>query len=236
MMKRLFTFILSVGIIFSMVMPCFAANVLIDDADGIAKGDVFAKYVCTYEWSETEVANGTAEVMTKNGYVVSVTGAPEAAVKLVIFPIPSSDAAAWNWLDSCIVDEYILLNAFDIYFKDSDGNRINANDVQITIRKCDDKCLVFSVKTDGQSTKLNSTNEDGMFFFTADGSNYYALTIKDSSTKPTDLDETTTTDKPAVPTTGDDIHIVLWFALAVVSGVILLWLCFYRKKHKSDKE
>lgn len=234
MMKRLFSFLLLTIMTVGMVLPCYATEATINDADDTAVGDVFAKFVRTYTWDEALVEDGTAEVTTGDGYVVTVTGIPVGAVRLIVFSIPFFEVDAWRWLNSCIDQDYKLKNAFDIYFEDAVGNRINANRAQVTIRECTDECEVLSVKTNGQSAKLNIGNKDGVVSFFTDESNYYILTVKNAPTDSAEPDKPTVPDKAPAPATGDNSYIVFWFVLVAVTGVILIWLLIRQKKRERE--
>lgn len=178
-MKRIATLLIALAVLFSMALPCYAA-----ENGEIVTADVYAKYIRATNKNTVSVENGNASVTTENGYVVSISGAPENAVCLKVVPIPASEQDAWSWFKSCLGDNRNPLAVFDIYFEDSDGNRINANGATISISSIDEETVVFSVATSGNAVELNYSAANGSIAFTANGSHYYVL-AKLAETEPT---------------------------------------------------
>lgn len=229
MMKRLFAFFLTWTIIAGIAMPCYAAASIHKGADSVTV-DVYARAVREIPWEEASVNNGSAVVTTDRGYVITVTGIPAEAVVLRIYPIPSSESFAWDWLVDCIGKEYNIQEAFDIYFENASGNRINADGVAITIQGYDNDCAVFSVSSRSRTAKLDHTNEKGAIRFTADGSHYYVLTKKVSAAEMTSSEDFATLGKSSFPATGDDENLVVYCILVIALGIVLM-LCGGVRKH-----
>lgn len=181
-MRRILSFLLAIALLFSITLPCYAAE--ISEEDDAITGDVYARYVSVVEWDDVPVVDGNAEATTDNGYTVFVTGIPDNAVVLRVVPIPSAETAAWSWFADCIGGGAAILNIFDIYFEDADGNRINADGVNISISSVDGETIVFSVSTSGNAVEVDSTITNGSIAFTANGSHYYVL-AKKTETDPT---------------------------------------------------
>lgn len=175
-MRRILCFLLMVALMLSITLPCYAAE--ISEEDDTVTGDVYARYVSSVEWDDVPVEDGNAEATTDNGYTVSVTGIPDNAVVLRVVPIPSAETAAWSWFADCIGDDATILSIFDIYFEDADGNRINADGVNISISSVDGETIVFFVTTSGNAVEVDSAITNGSIAFTANGSHYYVLTKK----------------------------------------------------------
>lgn len=178
-MKRIATLLIALAVLFSVALPCYAA-----ENGEIVTTDVYAKYIRATNKNEVSVENGSASVTTENGYLVSIAGAPENAVCLKVVPIPAAEQDAWNWFKSCLSDNRNLLAVFDIYFEDTDGNRINANGATISISSVDEETVVFSVTTSGNAVELDCATTNGSITFTANGSHYYVL-AKLAETEPT---------------------------------------------------
>lgn len=178
-MKRIATLLIALAVLFSMALPCYAA-----ENGEIVTADVYAKYIRATNKNTVSVENGNASVTTENGYVVSISGAPENAVCLKVVPIPASEQDAWSWFKSCLGDNRNPLAVFDIYFEDSDGNRINASGATISISSIDEETVVFSVATSGNAVELDYSAANGSITFTANGSHYYVL-AKLAETEPT---------------------------------------------------
>lgn len=106
---------------------------------------------------------------------VSVTGAPEDAVKLVVHKIPESEAEAWNWFVQCLKDDGKVIQPYDIYFRDADGRRMNVKEVSFTIdmNQKTENLALYSLTTGGKSHQLELFSQEDQYSFTADGSNYY---------------------------------------------------------------
>lgn len=239
-MKRFFTFFLTCILIAGLVLPCYAASGYIDKKDGYAAGDVYARFIKNTQWEEASVISGTAAVTTDDGYVVTVTGIPSEAVVLKVFSIPPSESSAREWMEGCIDGKYDIEAAFDIWFEDTDGNRILADGVQISIKKCENDSILFSLSTAGQNKELESIKENGVIQFTADGSSYYVLAKEVSAAEPLDPDKSVGVDTPAKPNTtaavatGDNSYILIYFISAITAGIILVELLLWMKniKHK----
>lgn len=181
-MRRILGFLLAIALMFSIALPCYAAE--ISEEDDTVTGDVYARYVSAVEWDDIPVVDGNAEATTANGYTVSVSGIPDNAVVLRVVPIPSAETAAWNWFADCIGSGATSLSIFDIYFEDADGKRINADGVNISISSVDGETIVFAVSTSGNAVELDSAISNGSIAFTANGSHYYVL-AKKTETDPT---------------------------------------------------
>lgn len=92
-----------------------------------------------------------------------------------VVSIPSAEKEAWSWFAKCVGDNKTILGAFDIYFEDADGNRINANGAEIRISRVPSSTTVISVTTSGKSTELRSESSGDDITFLTDGSHYYVL-------------------------------------------------------------
>ena len=181
-MKRLLSFALTFLILCSLTIPAFAAEI----TDG---SDVVAKYNITYEGEyRAELIDGSA---TAGG--ISVTGAPENAVTLVVVPM---EGDALTWVDSCVSGDAVA--AYDIHFLDTQGNRINANGAKVSINVSGSELQVSSVTTSGTDRKLTSEMSGSQISFTTDGSHYYVICGKSSGEQPGPGDIVT------VPVRGDE--------------------------------
>ena len=211
-MRRILSFLLTIALMFSIILPCYAAE--ISEEDDTVTGDVYARYVSVVQWDDVPVVDGNAEATTDNGYTVMVTDIPDNAVVLRVVPIPSAETAAWSWFADCVGSGVTILSIFDIYFEDADGNRINADGVSISISGVDGETIVFSVSTSGNAVEVDSEITNGSIAFTANGSHYYVLTNK-TETDPTPGNDVTIEDPEGGdveisnenPETGDTVTI-----------------------------
>ena len=184
-MKRLLSFALTFLILCSLSIPAFAAEI----TDG---SDVVAKYNITYEGEyRADIVDGEA---TAGG--ISVTGAPENAVTLVVVPM---EGEALTWVDSCVSGDAVA--AYDIHFLDADGNRINANGAKASVTVSGSELQVSSVTTSGADSKLTSEASGSQISFTTDGGHYYVICGKSGGEQPGPGDTVT------VPVRGDENEI-----------------------------
>lgn len=190
-MRRILSFLLAIALLFSITVPCYAAE--ISEGDDTVTGDVYARYVSAVEWDDVPVVDGNAETTTANGYTVSISDIPDNAVVLRVVPIPSAETAAWIWFADCIGGGATILSIFDIYFEDADGKRINADGVNISISSVDGETIVFAVSTSGNAVEVDSVITNGSIAFTANGSHYYVL-AKKTETDPTPGNDVTIKD------------------------------------------
>ena len=229
MMKRLLAFFLTWTIVMGVVLPCYAAEESVSASGDSVTGNVYARSVRSTQWEEASVNNGQAEVITDDGYIITVTGIPSECVVLKVFSIPSSEYSAREWLADCIGEKYDIQEAFDIFFEDTDGNRINANGVEITIQGRNNNCTIHSVSITSRTQELDNTGENGVIRFTATGSHYYVLAADVSAEGTIDSMDSSMDDKSKVPATGDTSCFLLWGILVIVSCVSLTRLLLWRK-------
>lgn len=232
-MKRLFAIFTIWIIIAGFILPCYTVKASVNEKEDSVTGDVLARFVRNTQWEEATVKNGKAVVTTDDGYTITVTGIPTEAVIFRVFSIPFSETSARAWIADCIGEQYNVQAAFDIWFIDANGYRMNADGVQITIQKCDRDCIIFSITTTSQTEELNTAYKNGTVQFIADGSNYYALVKTVSAAEKVDSDNSnnpTVSDKHTSPTTGDSSYTVLWLGLISISGTVLVVLFLWWKK------
>ena len=164
-MRKLISLSLAAVLLLSCTITAFAAE---DDPVEIG---VYAKTEYSIDGEYTApIENGSASVTTPDG-TVSVSNAPNNAVTLVVIPM---EGEALTWITGCVVDNAVA--AYDIHFRDADGNRINANGAKVNIAVPGTELSVSSVTTSGADKTLTSEGAGGEVSFTTDGSHYYALT------------------------------------------------------------
>lgn len=217
-MKRLLAALLAVMLVCSMSIPAFAA-------EEEKENNVTVKYVTTVEGAYVApVQNGVASI-NADGVSVSVTGAPSNAKTLVVIPMTGD---ALRWIDSCVDGE--AKAAYDIHFEDTEGNRIGANGVSVSVAASGSELTVSSVNTSGADKNLSATVSNGSVSFTTDGNNYYVVWEKK-----TGGETPVTPNTPNSPQTGDNSMIWLWVTIAVVSAGMIFFLVFWkRRKHEEQ--
>lgn len=89
---------------------------------------------------------------------MTVSGAPDAAKTVDVFPIPATESEALDWMGIKVSEHGTLSHAFIIPLVDANGNRTSANDVTVTITcsHCNGDEIVIGLKTDGTAAPLDN--------------------------------------------------------------------------------
>lgn len=152
-------------------------------------------------------AGGQATAELEQGTTLTVTGLPEQdGLTLVIYPIPAGDTQAWSWFAGCMAPYGTKLYPLDIYFEDSDGNRVELSvTITITIETLRDYTdpIVCYVATDGTVEVLDSHTEGNTITFTTTHNSYYVLAERAAEPTPTPVPSGEPTPVPtATPASG----------------------------------
>ncbi len=215
-MRKMRILCLIIGVLFATALPVQAE----ENPQQNMQGDVYARYVGESRPQDSLIVDGAADVVTSDGYRISVSGAPSQAFILKAYSIPSSETEAWGWASGCLNNKTKMLCMMDIYFEDAAGNRINANDVKITVSS-PTGTQVYSLTTAGHTTKLHSAETSVGMQFTANGSHYYILVLRKSAPEKPDQEYTPDTSNPP---TGDNQYLDMNLLTMFISGAMLLWL------------
>lgn len=228
-MRKLITVLTVFVLLLSCSVTAFAAEECLDENKTQTEIGVYAKAEYNVEGVRSApIEDGNADVATDDGTSVSVTDAPDGAVRLMVVPVHETEKEAWEWIEDCMKDKADPVHTFNIYFEDKDGNRINADGAVITINcpHCDGIPVVCSLKTDGTVQILNRTDASGTdVMFTTDGSTYYVMAEK----LPTSVTD------PDSPQTGDNGNLWLWWLLLIISAMGTTAICFEQKKYRAVK-
>ena len=164
-MRKLISLSLAAVMLLSCTVTAFAAE------DYPAEIGVYAKTECSIDGEYTAPIDNSSASVTTPDSTISVTNAPANAVTLVVIPM---EGEALTWIAGCVEDNAVA--AYDIHFRDADGNRINANGAKVSIAVSDTELSVSSVTASGADKTLTSELAGGKVSFTTDGSHYYVLT------------------------------------------------------------
>lgn len=256
-MRKIITVLPSLLLALSLGITAFAAD---SANEGTTPIDVYARYVREIAGEYTAPAeDGEAAVTLPDGSMITVTGAPKEARTLVVVPIPESEKEAWEWLADSLANTGTPVRAYDIYFLDADGNRLNADGVVITITvpSADGALMACSVNTGGIGKVLAVEVNAGKITFSADGSSYYVLAEKAGTAQTEDPEQPLNPEQPSnpknpstpgnsstlqpsnladSPKTGDNSTIWLWMILVSTSGgtAIVLFVCGKRRKGQNN--
>lgn len=244
-MKKILTILFTLLTVISCTAGCLAAE---------ESRDVLAKYIGDAKRTEISVSGQTEmSVKLPDDTQVTVKKIPSDAARLIIYAIPASETEAWAWIRSCFEKKGTPVQAFDIYFADAEGNRLNAGGAVVTIAGavCSGRETVYSLTTDGQVETLDAEVRSGAVSFVTNGSHYYIMeekaaeTEQESETETSDIESESDTEAVGGnigssmngtgsvqnPATGDESNIMLWSLLAMISGAALVGtgICFGRR-------
>ena len=219
-MRKFAAFLLALMLLLPQSMTAFAF-------EEERQADVYARAVRTTDGVyPAQIDDDTATVTTDEDIIITVTDAPESAVKLMVVPIPKDETQAWAWITDCLEDVGTPVHLFDIYFEDQDGNRINANGAVVTIDcpHCSGTPKICSLTTGGTVRVLNDSARGSEVAFRTDGSTYYIIADKTPSQHPGDTD---------IPQTGDHSGIGLWSGL-LLGSTLALWLLIFKRRRQDE--
>ena len=255
-MKKLFqTIFVSALSILLFTVPAFAA------APEPEEIPVVVKSVQETAWAEAPVVEGQASVQLEDGVQVTVSGQALDGLTLVVYPIPRSDELAWAWMESCMEKYGTNLYPLDLYFVDSQGDRVEVQStITVTVTYTGDyqAPAVFDLAKTGAVTEMESHAQGTAVTFTTNHNGYYVLAETDginTPVEPVDPDEDgsglpsdgdtsqpddtaqpgdTSQSDGSSPQTGDDGQLLVWWALLLVSGGALLMILFRAKKQNEN--
>ena len=225
-MKKLSLVLITLMVFFSAGISVLAETIEQKDVD------VTAQYIQTAEgFNQAPVKNGEGSLTTEEGVKVSVSGAPGNARYLVVCPILKNTDGG-RWLIKCLNGRGNFICAYDIYFLDEAGNRINAKGVTVTIDSPADadNLEFYSVSTDGTVEVTDYSVKDNCITFKISGNRYYVFaekTASDISVTQTPTAGSTGTGSQSkcnfVPKTADNTNILgLVIALVISAATALL--------------
>lgn len=190
--------------------------------------DVYARYI--------QDAQSTVSVPVKNGLAgtdvgISVSGASEKEKRLVVLFVTQNGKEAWAWLSDCLSGIGTLIQAFDIYFLDADGNRLNVDGVTVAIA-CPENAedlIVCAITADGTVVELESVIRDGKVVFTANGSHYYAL-VRSARVSIHSIIQSVPGQVSAYLHSEDGVMLLLW--IGVLIALLAALLLFNRREQR----
>ncbi len=202
-MKRILSLTFVLLMLFSISITAFAV-------DEQKTADVYAKYQYTVEGVySVPTEDGEADIVTDDNITVSVTNAPDGAVRLMVVPVPKTEKEAWEWIESCMKGKADPVHTFDIHFLDQDGNRLDADGAVVTIScpHCQSIPVVCSLDSDGTVHILSASAQDKSVTFTTNGSTYYIMAEELHSVEVEDKPGGDVVIDNPNPETGEDVTI-----------------------------
>lgn len=223
-MKKLSLVLITLMVFFSAGISVLAETIEQKDVD------VTAQYIQTAEgFNQAPVKNGEGSLTTEEGVKVSVSGAPGNARYLVVCPILKNTDGG-RWLIKCLNGRGNFICAYDIYFLDEAGNRINAKGVTVTIDSPadTDNFEVYSVSTDGTAAVPDYSVKNSSVIFTVSGNSYYvfvektptnvAITPTQATNNQSSTKSNTSSEVNSVPKTADNTNVAGFVIALVISA------------------
>ena len=223
-MKKLSLVLITLMVFFSAGISVLAETIEQKDVD------VTAQYIQTAEgFNQAPVKNGEGSLTTEEGVKVSVSGAPGHARYLVVCPILKNTDGG-RWLIKCLNGRGNFICAYDIYFLDEAGNRINAKGVTVTIDSPadTDNFEVYSVSTDGTAAVPDYSVKNSSVIFTVSGNSYYVfvektptnatITPTQATNNQSSTKSNTSSEVNSVPKTADNTNVAGFVIALVISA------------------
>lgn len=225
-MKKLSLVLVTLMIFFSAGISVLAETIEQKDVD------VTAQYIQTAEgFNQGPVKNGEGSLITEGGVKVSVSDAPGTARYLVVCPIPKNTEGG-RWLIKCLNGKGNFICAYDIYFLDEVGNRINAEGTTVTIDSPvdADNLEFYSVSTDGTVAVPDYSVKNSSVTFTVLGNSYYVFVEKtptNAAITPTQVannqsstKSNTSSEINSVPKTADNTNAAGFVIMLAISATV----------------
>lgn len=138
---------------------------------------ITAMYRIINELPKFPVSGGEAGGTLPDGSVIDTENAPTGAAQLVVRMIPKTDTAPYTWFFQVLAGKGSVLQAYEIFYLDADGNRLDAQNTRITLSVPEgmDEPKAHSVQPSGSNLALTTVVSGGNVSFTTNGSWYYVL-------------------------------------------------------------
>lgn len=225
-MKKLSLVLITLMVFFSAGISVLAETIEQKDVD------VTAQYIQTAEgFNQAPVKNGEGSLTTEEGVKVSVSGAPGNARYLVVCPILKNTDGG-RWLIKCLNGRGNFICAYDIYFLDEAGNRINAEGTTVTIDSPvdADNLEFYSVSTDGTVAVPDYFVKNSSVTFTVLGNSYYvfvektptnaAITSTQVANNQSSTKSNTSSEINSVPKTADNTNAAGFAIMLAISATV----------------
>lgn len=225
-MKKLSLVLVTLMIFFSAGISVLAETIEQKDVD------VTAQYIQTAEgFNQGPVKNGEGSLITEGGVKVSVSDAPGTARYLVVCPIPKNTEGG-RWLIKCLNGKGNFICAYDIYFLDEVGNRINAEGTTVTIDSPvdADNLEFYSISTDGTVAVPDYSVKNSSVTFTVLGNSYYvfvektptnaAITPTQAANNQSSTKSNTSSEINSVPKTADNTNAAGFAIMLAISATV----------------
>lgn len=126
------------------------------------------------------VKNDEIKVEMDDGTIIRAQGEFEDTIRLMVMPIKKSMKKEWNWLQKATKKIGINKSAYDIFFVNSKGMRVDAgkgSQISVMSRDRQKDINVYFIESDGVQSKLKSKIEEYVVKFKMVKNGYYTLVI-----------------------------------------------------------
>lgn len=126
------------------------------------------------------VKNDEIKVEMDDGTIIRAQGEFEDTIRLMVMPIKKSMKKEWNWLQKATKKIGINKSAYDIFFVNSKGIRVDAgkgSQISVMSRDRQKDINVYFIESDGVQSKLKSKIEEYVVKFKMVKNGYYTLVI-----------------------------------------------------------
>lgn len=130
------------------------------------------------------VKENEIKVEMDDGTIIRAEGEFEDTIRLMVMPIKKSMKKEWNWLQKATKRIGINKSAYDIFFVNSKGVRVDAGKgSQISVMSRDrlKDINVYFIGDNGENSKLKSKIEEYVVKFKMVRNGYYTLVISNDS-------------------------------------------------------
>lgn len=224
-MKKIVCGLLVLVMLLAFSVTSFAATDTLTNPGDQSEHDVFG----SYDESDPNVhtvkpdKNGNFIVDNDKDIVVVDPVSDRADYKLVVRFFSPSNEEAISWIADCVDGIHDDILPFEVFYKDSKGNRVElekGDKVSVTVDSTD--VVLKSVAPDGTVIDVPFSINGGVLTFEAPGGKfcYYALAAKAGAVAP----------PPSNPDTGILFDEVSWFAILMMSASALGVLLLVRKR------
>ncbi|MBE5934336.1 MAG: hypothetical protein E7262_00915 [Lachnospiraceae bacterium] len=168
----------------TLCVPCYAQNIKSDkeieeEKDVTVKSEVVIDDVYA---SEKDPVTGDLVVKLPKGPVIRAAGKFEDTIRLMIRPIKKEKKRQeWNWLQGITKKVGVNKSAYDIFFVNSKGIRVEAGrgcEVSVISNEKRQDVFVYYIENSGDKRQLKSYIEEYVVKFKMVKNGYYTLLVK----------------------------------------------------------
>lgn len=130
------------------------------------------------------VKENEIKVEMDDGTIITAQGEFEDTIRLMVMPIKKSMKKEWKWLQNATKRIGINKSAYDIFFVNSSGVRVNAgkgSQISVMSRDRIKDINVYFIESDGAQSKLKTKIEEYVVKFKMVRNGYYTLVIDNNS-------------------------------------------------------